>query len=35
MVARSPLVTENDDGQLKTHSKVAHLATNFVFFYFL
>ena len=30
MAAQSPLATENDDGQLKTHSKVARLATNFL-----
>ena len=28
MVALSPLVTENDDGRLKTCSKVARLATG-------
>ena len=28
MVARSSLATENDDGRLKTHTKIARLATN-------
>ena len=29
-VARSPLATENDDGRLKIHSKVARLVTDFI-----
>ena len=29
-VARSPLATENDDGRLKTYSKVVRLATDFL-----
>ena len=30
-VAQLPLATENDDGWLKTHSKVVRVATNFYF----
>ena len=32
-VARSPLGTENDDGRLKTESKVARLASDVVVFF--
>ena len=33
-VARSLLATENDDGRLKTHGKVARLADEFCFNYY-
>ena len=31
MAARLPHVTKTDDRRMKTHSKVAHLATDFIF----
>ena len=34
-VARSPLATENDDGKLKTHSKVARLVSDFIYLFII